>query len=444
MLDARWVRENIDAVKQAMANRNATWDFDRFLALDEERRELISKVETRQARRNEASKEIGALMKAGQGEEAEARKDEVRRINDEIAEWDRHRDEVDAALREMLLTIPNVPDASVPVGPDETANVEIRRWGTPRRFDFEAKAHWDLGPALGIIDFERAVKMAGSRFYLLGGMGARLERALISFMLDTHTSRGYKEWWPPYLANAATLTATGQLPKFEDDLFKTGDQECVLADGEAEVVPGSRSLYLIPTAEVQLTNIHRDETVEAAELPLNYCAFTACFREEAGAAGRDTRGMIRVHQFDKVEMVKFAKPEESFDELEKMVADAGNIMELLGLPYRVIVLCTGDMGFSAAKTYDLEVWLPSYGAYKEISSCSDCTDFQARRGAMRYRDPASFKGTRQMHTLNGSGLAVGRTFAAIIENYQRADGTVEVPEVLVPYMGGVRVIEPEK
>jgi seryl-tRNA synthetase len=428
VLDARWVRENIDVVREAMANRGASWDFDRFLALDEERRELIAKVETRQARRNELSKEIGALMKAGSRDEAEARKEEVRIVNDEIAEWDRHRDEVDARLREMLLTVPNVPDASVPVGKDETENVETYRWGTAPAFEFEPKAHWDLGPALGIIDFERAVKLAKSRFVLLGGLGARLERALINFMLDEHTSHGYKEWWPPSLANADTLTGTGQLPKFEDDLFRT----------EGEGTP----LYLIPTAEVQLTNIHRDETLEASQLTLDYCAYTPCFREEAGSAGRDTRGMIRVHQFDKVEMVKFAKPEGSLDELERMVADAGHILERLGLAYRVIVLCTGDMGFSAAKTYDLEVWLPSYDGYKEISSCSDCGDFQARRASIRYRDPSAFKGTRFVHTLNGSGLAVGRTLAAVLENYQRADGTVEVPEVLVPYMGGVQVIEP--
>jgi seryl-tRNA synthetase len=427
MLDARWVRDNIDVVKAALANRHASWDVDRFLALDEERRELIAKVETRQARRNELSKEIGALMKSGQAETAEARKEEVRLINDEIAEWDRHRDEVDASLREMLLTIPNIPDASAPVGCDEKENREVRRWGTPPTFDFEPKAHWDLGPALGIIDFERAVKLAKSRFVLLGGLGARLNRALINFMLDEHTAHGLKEWAPPLLANTETLTGTGQLPKFEDDLFKT----------EGEGTP----LYLIPTAEVQLTNIHRDETLEGGDLPLRYCAYTPCFREEAGSAGRDTRGMIRVHQFDKVEMVNFARPEDSMDALEAMTAAAGHIMERLGLAYRVIVLCTGDMGFAAAKTYDLEVWLPSYNAYKEISSCSNCTDFQARRASIRYRDAAAFKGTRLVHTLNGSGLAVGRTFAAILENYQRADGSIEVPEVLVPYMGGLQVIE---
>ena len=288
------------------------------------------------------------------------------------------------------------------------------------------KPHWDLGPELGIIDFERAVKLAASRFILLGGLGARLERALINFMADTHASRGYKEWWCPAMANAETLTGTGQLPKFEEDLFHT-----------------TEGLYLIPTAEVQLPNIHAGEVLDAGQLPLKYCAFTPCFREEAGSAGRDTRGLIRVHQFDKVEMVKYAKPEESFDDLEAMVADAENILQLLGLPYRVISLCTGDIGFSAAKTYDLEVWLPSYNGYKEISSCSNCTDFQARRANIKYRDPENFKGSRYVHTLNGSGLAVGRTMAAVIENYQQPDGTVRVPDVLVPYMGGVEVIAPE-
>ncbi|MBR3689812.1 MAG: serine--tRNA ligase, partial [Eggerthellaceae bacterium] len=280
---------------------------------------------------------------------------------------------------------------------------------------------------LGIMDFERGVKLAKSRFYLLGGLGARLERALINFMADTHTSRGYKEWWCPMLASAETLTGTAQLPKFEEDLFKTTD-----------------GLYLIPTAEVQLTNIHAGEVLDADQLPLKYCAFTPCFRSEAGAAGRDTRGIIRVHQFSKVEMVKYAKPEESFDDLEAMVADAENILQLLGLPYRVITLCTGDMGFSAAKTYDLEVWLPCYNDYKEISSCSCCTDFQARRANIKYRDPENFKGTRFVHTLNGSGLAVGRTMAAVVENYQQPDGTIRVPDVLVPYMGGVTVIGPEE
>ncbi len=421
MLDARFIRENPDVVRTAMESRAASWDLDRFLSLDEDRRRLIAEVEALQATRNERSKAIGGLMRDGKRDEAEAAKEEVRVVNERIAAIEADMNETEAEVRDLLLTGPNLPDASVPAGSDESENVEVRRWGTPPEFDFEAKAHWDLGPALGIVDFERAVKLAESRFVLLGGMGARLNRALINFMLDTHGERGYKEWAPPVLANAETLTGTGQLPKFEDDLYKT------VGEG----------LYLIPTAEVQLTNIHRDEVLESAALPLHYTAHTPCFREEAGSAGRDTRGMIRVHQFDKVEMVKFTTPETSFDELEAMVADAENILQKLGLAYRVIVLCTGDMGFSAAKTYDLEVWLPSYGAYKEISSCSDCTDFQARRASIKYRSPGEFKGSRLVHTLNGSGLAVGRTLAAVLENYQNEDGSVTVPEVLRPYMGGI-------
>ena len=426
MLDVKFVRENQEAVAEAMKNRHAAWDADRFSALDEARRAAIAKEESLQAERNAATKSIGALMQEGKGDEAEAAKERVRLINDEIATYKAEREAADAALAEILLATPNMPADSTPVGDDENDNPEVRRWGTPRDFaaeGFEAKAHWDLGPDLGIIDFERAVKLAASRFILLGGLGARLERAIINFMADTHASRGYKEWWCPAMANAETLTGTGQLPKFEDDLFKTRE-----------------GLYLIPTAEVQLTNIHAGEVLDDADLPLHYCAYTPCFREEAGSAGRDTRGLIRVHQFDKVEMVKYAKPEESYDELESMVADAENILQLLGLPYRVISLCTGDIGFSSAKTYDLEVWLPSYNNYKEISSCSNCTDFQARRANIKYKDPENFKGSRYVHTLNGSGLAVGRTMAAIMENYQQPDGSIKVPDVLVPYMGGVEVI----
>lgn len=425
MLDARFVRENLDLVRASVENRRGMWDFERFMALDEERRRLIGEVESRQARRNEVSKEIGALMQAGERDAAEKRKEEVRVVNEEIAVDEELLGTVDADVRELLLTLPNIPHESAPVGADETENVEVRRWGTPPAFGFEPKAHWDLGPELGVIDFERGVKLAKSRFVVLGRDGARLSRALINFMLDTHGTRGYVEWSVPVLANAETLTGTGQLPKFEDDLFKTDE-----------------GLYLIPTAEVQLTNLHRDEVLEGGTLPRHYCAYTPCFREEAGSAGRDTRGMIRVHQFDKVEMVKFTTPETSMDELEAMVADAENILRLLGLPYRVIVLCTGDMGFSAAKTYDLEVWLPSYGNYKEISSCSNCWDFQARRAGIKYRDPAAFKGSRLVHTLNGSGLAVGRTLVAVLENYQQADGSVVVPEALRPYLGGQDVITP--
>ena len=418
MLDIKYVRENLDAVAQAMKNRNAPWDSERFTALDEERRAAIAEEEALQAERNAASKAIGALMKEGKKAEADEAKEQVRVINEKLESAGARRDQAEAAVRQILMTTPNIPHPTTPIGASEDDNPEIRRWGTPRQFDFEAKPHWDLGAELGIIDCERGVKLAHSRFYALGGLGARLERSLINFMADTHTSRGYKEWWVPAIANAETLTGTAQLPKFEEDLFKTTD-----------------GMYLIPTAEVQLTNLHRDEVLDAADLPLKYCAFTPCFRSEAGAAGRDTRGIIRVHQFSKVEMVKFAKEEESQEELELMVKDAENILQLLELPYRVIALCTGDIGFGSCKTYDLEVWLPSYNAYKEISSCSDCWDFQARRANIKYRDPENFKGTRFAHTLNGSGLAVGRTMAASIENYQNADGTITVPEVLRPYMG---------
>lgn len=428
MLDIRFVRDHQDEVATAMENRNHSWDPARFQELDESRRAAIAEEEKLQAERNALSKTIGKLMGEGKKEEAEAVKAQVSALKGRIAEYSAQHEQAESALNALLLATPNMPADTTPVGADENDNPEVRRWGTPREFDFDFKPHWDLGVDLGIIDFERAVKLAQSRFVLLGGMGARLERAIINFMADTHTSRGYKEWWCPVMANARTLTGTGQLPKFEEDLFKTTTND----------------LYLIPTAEVQLTNIHSGEVLDAADLPLKYCAYTPCFREEAGSAGRDTRGLIRVHQFDKVEMVKYAKPEESYDDLEAMVEDAENILQLLGLPYRVISLCTGDIGFSAAKTYDLEVWLPSYNAYKEISSCSNCVDFQARRANIKYRDPETFKGTRFVHTLNGSGLAVGRTMAAIMENYQQADGSIKVPDVLVPYMGGIEVITPEK
>lgn len=426
MLDIRFVREHLDEVATAMKNRNHSWDSEYFQELDESRRSVIGQEEELLNQRNVLSKSIGKLMGEGKKEEAEAAKAQVTELKDRIAQLSAKRAEVEDKLNDLLMGTPNMPADSTPVGKDENDNPEVRRWGTPRDFEaegIEMKPHWDLGADLGIIDAERAVKLAGSRFVLLGGLGARLERALINFMADTHTSRGYKEWWCPAIANANTLTGTGQLPKFEDDLFKTRE-----------------GMYLIPTAEVQLTNIHSGEVLDASDLPLKYCAFTPCFREEAGSAGRDTRGLIRVHQFDKVEMVKYAKPEESYEDLEAMVADAENILQLLGLPYRVISLCTGDIGFSAAKTYDLEVWLPSYNAYKEISSCSNCVDFQARRANIKYRDPENFKGTRLVHTLNGSGLAVGRTMAAVLENYQQADGSIKVPEVLVPYMGGIEVI----
>ena len=427
MLDARYVKDHISEVKQAMLSRNIRWDSDAFLSLETRRRELIAQAEALKAQRNSSSKQIGEMMKAGQKEEAEAAKAEVRVWGEQIESLDKYLALVEDKLTYEMMTLPNPPSATTPIGASEEDNPEVRRWGTPRQFDFEPKAHWDLGPELGIIDFERAVKLAKSRFILLGGLGASLERAIINFMADTHIVRGYKEWWGPVLANSETLTGTGNLPKFEEDLFKTTD-----------------GLYLIPTAEVMLTNIHRDEVLDAAELPLKYCAYTPCFREEAGSAGRDTRGLIRVHQFDKVEMVKFAHPDDSFNQLELMVADAENILQLLGLPYRVIELCTGDLGFASAKTYDLEVWLPSYNAYKEISSCSNCMDFQARRANIRFREDEAGKKPQYVHTLNGSGLAVGRTMAAIIENYQRSDGSVEVPEVLQPYLRGIKEITAEQ
>lgn len=427
MLDIKFVRENPDLVDKSCESRqNAHWDREKFFELDEERRNVIAEVESLQAERNAVSKQIGLLMREGKKEEAEAAKEQVAANKDRIAKLDQRRGEVEEELMALVAAIPNIPDASVPYGKDDSDNPEVRKWGEPTQFDFEPKAHWDLGPELGMIDFDRGVKLAGTRFYLLGGMGARMERALVNFMIDTHNQAGFKEWWPPVITNQDSLFGTGQLPKFEEDLY--------------HVQP---DLYLIPTAEVQLTNIHRDEILDASQLPLLYTAFTPCFREEAGSAGRDTRGIIRVHQFDKVEMVKFAKPEDSMNQLESMVQEAEKILQLLGLPYHVVTLCTGDIGFSACKCYDIEVWLPSYNAYKEISSCSNCWDFQARRANIRYKDPAEFKGTRLVHTLNGSGLAVGRTMAAIMENYQNADGSVTVPEVLRPYMGGIEVIRPE-
>lgn len=427
MLDIKFVRENPDLVDKSCESRqNAHWDREKFFELDEERRSVIAEVESLQAERNAVSKQIGLLMREGKKEEAEAAKEQVAANKDRIAELDQRRGEVEEELTALVAAIPNIPDASVPYGKDDSDNPEVRKWGEPTQFVFEPKAHWDLGPELGMIDFDRGVKLAGTRFYLLGGMGARMERALINFMIDTHNQAGFKEWWPPVITNQDSLFGTGQLPKFEEDLY--------------HVQP---DLYLIPTAEVQLTNIHRDEILDASQLPLLYTAFTPCFREEAGSAGRDTRGIIRVHQFDKVEMVKFAKPEDSMNQLESMVQEAEKILQLLGLPYHVVTLCTGDIGFSACKCYDIEVWLPSYNAYKEISSCSNCWDFQARRANIRYKDPAEFKGTRLVHTLNGSGLAVGRTMAAIMENYQNADGSVTVPEALRPYMGGIEVIRPE-
>ena len=417
MLDMKFVRENPELVMEAVKRRNGNLDLTEFLELDKKRREITVQVETLKSERNTASQEIGKLKKAGQ--DATEQMAAVRALGDKIAEDDKELKEIEARLKEILLTIPNIPADDVPVGVDDSANPVVRTWGEPGKFDFEPKAHWDIGEGLNIIDFERGVKVSGARYIFYRGLGARLERAVISFFLDLHTEKhGYTEMFPPFIVNGASMQGTGQLPKFAEDMFK-------LENGD---------MYLIPTAEVPVTNYHRDEILTAAELPIRYTAYSGCFRAEAGAAGRDTRGLIRMHQFNKVELVKFTKPEESWDELERLTLDAEEVLQLLGLPYRVVRLCTGDLGFSSATTYDLEVWLPAANCYREISSCSNFLDFQARRANIRFRRDAKAK-PEFVHTLNGSGVAVGRTVAAILENYQQADGSVVVPEVLRKYMG---------
>ena len=417
MLDMKFVRENPELVVEAVKRRNGNLDLTEFLELDKKRREITVQVETLKSERNSASQEIGKLKKAGQ--DATEQMAAVRALGDKIAEDDKELKAIEARLKEILLTIPNIPADDVPVGADDSANPVVRTWGEPGKFDFEPKAHWDIGEGLNIIDFERGVKVSGARYIFYRGLGARLERAVISFFLDLHTEKhGYTEMFPPFIVNGASMQGTGQLPKFAEDMFK-------LENGD---------MYLIPTAEVPVTNYHRDEILTAAELPIKYTAYSGCFRAEAGAAGRDTRGLIRMHQFNKVELVKFTKPEESWDELEKLTLDAEEVLQLLGLPYRVVRLCTGDLGFSSATTYDLEVWLPAANCYREISSCSNFLDFQARRANIRFRRDAKAK-PEFVHTLNGSGVAVGRTVAAILENYQQADGSVVVPEVLRKYMG---------
>jgi seryl-tRNA synthetase len=424
MLDLKYVVENRERVRAALDARGLGPGEVDVWALADERRVLIQRVEQLRHRQRVGGEEIARLGKAGQ--DATAQKGEMKGVAEEIKALEGRLDAVKEQIQQFLLVTPNIPDETVPVGPDAAANREVRRVGEPPRFSFAPKAHWDLGPELGILDFERAAKVSGARFAVYWDAGARLERALIQFMLDLHTrERGYREVIPPYLVTAETLTGTGQLPKFEGDLFKTR--------------AGDRDLYLIPTAEVPLTCLHRDEILEADRLPLKYVAFTPCFRSEAGSYGKDVRGLIRQHQFHKVELVKLTTPEASMAELESMVADAEEVLKRLDLPYRVVVLATGDMGFAAAKTYDLEVWLPGQDAYREISSCSNCTDFQARRASLRYRPQPGAK-PRFLHTLNGSGLAVGRTLIAILENHQQADGSVVVPEALRPYMGGVERI----
>ncbi|QTX31214.1 serine--tRNA ligase [Aminithiophilus ramosus] len=424
MLDIRWVRENPDSVRQMLENRGTTFPLDDLILLDERRRRLLTEVEELKTRRNQESKSIGEAQ--SRGEDVEAHKAAVRDISTRIKGLDQEVASVEESQRELIMALPNVPHESVPVGADEEANVEVRRWGTPRSFPFEPKPHWDLGEALGILDFERGVKIAESRFTVLLGLGARLERALMNFMLDLHTGEhGFKEVLPPFLVNSRAMAGTGQLPKFAEDLYRCADDD----------------LWLIPTAEVPLTNLHADEILEESQLPLYYAAYTACFRREAGAHGRDVRGILRQHQFDKVEMVKICHPEKSYEELEHLTACAEKVLQLLEIPYRVVCLSTGDMGFGAAKTYDIEVWIPSQEKYREISSCSNCGDFQARRMNARYR-PEGGGRPRFVHTLNGSGIAIGRCLIAVLENYQREDGSVDLPDVLVPYMRGVTRLEP--
>jgi seryl-tRNA synthetase len=430
MLDLNYVRENLDHVRAGLDARNFPSSLlDDFVRMDAERRRLIAESDRLNAERNSTSREIGALMKEGKRDEAEARRIEVGHLKERIAELDRARDQAESEMRELLSTIPNVPERSVPIGADESANAEVRRWGSAPEFEFEPKDHVDLGEALDIVDFERATKIASSRFVILRGAGALLERAIINFMLDIHTrEHGYTETLPPFIANRASLFGTGQLPKFEEDLFKLTDE---------------RELYLIPTAEVPVTNIHRDEILDASQLPIRSVAYTPCFRSEAGSYGRDTRGMIRQHQFDKVELVKLALPENSYEELEALTRDAETILQRLGLHYRTVALSTGDLGFSSAKTYDIEVWLPSQNTFREISSCSNFEAFQARRAQIRFRRAGGAK-PEYVHTLNGSGLAVGRTWIAVVENFQQADGSILIPEALRPYMHGMVKIEKGK
>lgn len=422
----KFVRENPELVMDAMRKRNANVNLDEFLELEKKRRELTLQVEALKSQRNAASQEIGKMKKAG--ENADAQMAEVRALGDKIAEDDKELKDIEARLKEILMTIPNMPAADTPVGSSDADNPVVRTWREPAKFAFEPQAHWDIGEKLNILDVERAGKVSGARFTFYRGLGSRLERSVINFFLDIHTGEnGYTEFFPPFIVNKDSMQGTGQLPKFAEDMFKLEGLD----------------YYLIPTAEVPITNLHRDEILSGEDLPLYYTAYSACFRAEAGSAGRDTRGLIRQHQFNKVELVKFTKPEDSWDELEKLTANAEKVLQLLELPYRVVRLCTGDIGFSSAATYDLEVWLPAANCYREISSCSNFLDFQARRANIRFRRDTKSK-PEFVHTLNGSGVAVGRTVAAILENYQQADGSVIVPKVLRPYMGCDVIEAPKK
>ena len=417
MLDIRLIRENPEKVKAAMKTRNKDMDalVDEILDIDKKVRELTQKADALKAQQNAASKDIPRIKKEG-GDISEIMA-KMNEIKEEVKVLDAEKAVLAEKQKTMMYEFPNVPSDQTPIGKDDSENVEIRKFGEPRNFDFEPKAHWDIGADLGILDPETAAKVTGARFHFYKGLGARLERAIISFFLNTHSENGYTEVFPPFMVNRASMTGTGQLPKFEEDAFKL-----------------TNDYFLIPTAEVPVTNMFRDDILDGSQLPMSFCAYSACFRAEAGSAGRDTRGLIRQHQFNKVELVKFTKPEESYAELEKLTNDAERVLQLLGLPYRVVALSSGDIGFSSAKTYDIEVWMPSYGRYVEISSCSNFEDFQARRASIRFKNGPKEK-AQLVHTLNGSGVAVGRTTAAILENYQNADGTVTIPEALVPYMG---------
>lgn len=422
MLDAKFVRDNLAAVQVALQNRGLALDLQDFLAADAARRRLLSEVEQLKHRRNTLSEEVGKRKR--QGQDAGDLIAETKGLGEQIHKLDEEVRACDERIEAVLLAAPNLPHESVPAGRDSRDNIEVRRWGEPRRFDFAPKPHWEIGEALGLVDFERAARMAQARFAVLTGLGARLERALINFMLDLHTKEhGYTEVFPPILVNAAAMTGTGQLPKFGEELFKTKDE----------------GLYMIPTAEVPVTNLHREEILPPGMLPLSYVAYTPCFRREAGSYGKDTRGLIRQHQFNKVELVKFTEAGRSYEALEQMTRDAEVVLQRLGLPHRVVTLCTGDMGFASAKTYDIEVWLPSQSTYREISSISNCEAFQARRASIRYR-PAPKAPVEYAHTLNGSGVAVGRTWLAILENYQEADGSVCIPDALRPSIGGLERI----
>lgn len=422
VLDIKFVRDNIEIVQKALENRHNPLRLDRFAELERQRRELLGEAEELKSRRNTASKQV-SIMKRNK-ENADAIVAEMRQVGEKISSLDATLRAVEDGLRGIMLNIPNIPKEDVPVGKDDSDNPEVRRWGEPKKFSFMPKPHWDIGEDLDILDAERAAKVTGARFTFYKGMGARLERAVINFMMDLHADKhGYTEMLAPYIANKDSMVGTGQLPKFAEDMFKLEGLD----------------YYLVPTAEVPATNYHRDEILTAEQLPEYYTAYTACFRAEAGSAGRDTRGLIRQHQFNKVELIKFVKPEDSWDELEKMVDNAEDVLRILEIPYHVVLLCTGDMSFTSAKTYDIEVWLPSAGMYREISSCSNTLDYQARRANIKFRREPKSK-PEYVHTLNGSGLAVGRTVAAILENYQQEDGSVVVPKALVPYMGGVEVI----